>query len=172
MSLAPRSDEELAHRAAIGDREAFSTLVRRYAGPVFGLCRRLLGDEAEAEDRVQEAFLKAYEHLDRYDPARRFAPWLFRIAQNACIDGLRARRAWGPLPDELPSAAAPPLGWEERDALDQAVATLPAKQRAVLHLKYAEGLSAPEIGARLDMTPGAVRIALHRAIHALRTRLA
>ncbi len=160
-------------RAAAGDREAFAGLVRRYTGPLFGLCRRLMGDAAEAEDRVQEAFLKAYEHLDRYDPARRFGPWLHRIAQNGCIDALRARRSWGPLPDAglADDAAAEPVGWDEREALAAAIDTLPAKQRAILQLKYGRGLAAPEIAAELDMTPGAVRVALHRAVGCLRRRL-
>lgn len=166
------TDEALAVRAAAGDHAAFEQLVRRHAGPLLAFCRRLLGDAAEAEDKVQEAFLRAYRGLDRFDPARRFSSWLYRIAQNACVDALRARREWAPLDEAEPAAShAPPLPAEASPRVAQAVGDLPARQRAVLHLKYALGLDAVEIAERLDMTPGNVRVVLHRAIKLLRERL-
>lgn len=166
------ADEALAARAARGDAAAFEALVRRHAGPLLAYCRRLLGgDVAEAEDRVQEAFLRAYRALDRFDAARRFAPWLFRIAHNGCVDALRARRAWAPLDDEAAPAPAAPLTPEASPAIAAAVDALPARCRAVLHLKYTLGLDAAEIAARLDMTQGNVRVVLHRAIKLLRERL-
>ena len=169
---APSDDPLLAQRAAAGDRAAFEALVRRHSGQVYGLCRRLVGDAAEAEDRAQEAFLKAFRHLDRYDPARPFLPWLLRIARNACLDALRARRAWGPLPEQLPAdEAAPPVDWGVRQQVGEAVEALAPQQRAVLHLRFALGLSGPEIAAELGASPGAVRACLHRALHTLRRRL-
>ncbi|MCO5166133.1 MAG: sigma-70 family RNA polymerase sigma factor [Planctomycetes bacterium] len=165
------TDEALAARAARGDAAAFEALVRRHAGPLLAYCRRLLGDPIEAEDRVQDALIRAYRALDRFDASRRFAPWLFRIAHNGCVDALRARRAWAPLDEEAAPAPAAPLAPEQSPAIAQAVADLPARHRAVLHLKYTLGLDAAEIAARLDTTPGNVRVVLHRAIKLLRERL-
>lgn len=168
------TDEALAVRAARGDHAAFEALVRRHAGPLLGFCRRLLRDPVEAEDEVQEAFLRAFRGLDRFDPSRRFSSWLYRIAQNACVDALRARREWTPLDAEVepadPSAPAA-LGADASPHLTRVVSDLPARQRAVLHLKYTLGLDALEIAERLDMTPGNVRVVLHRAIKLLRERL-
>ncbi len=166
------SDEALAVRAAAGDHAAFEALVRRHAGPLLAFCRRLLGDATEAEDKVQEAFLRAYRGLDRFDPSRRFSSWLYRIAQNACVDALRARREWAPIEEvDPPGGEAQPLGPEASPHVARAVGDLPARQRAVLHLKYALGLDAVEIAERLDMTPGNVRVVLHRAVKLLRERL-
>lgn len=165
-------DDALARQAASGDRVAFAGLVRRHTGLVYGLCRRLLGDDAEAEDRTQETFLKALRSLDRYDPDRPFRPWLLRIARNTCLDALRARRTWVPL-DEGAAAVEPaqPLDWSVRDTLAAAVDGLAPQQRAVVQLKYGLGLTGPEIADRLDSTPGAVRVCLHRALQTLRRRL-
>lgn len=165
------TDEALALRAARGDAVAFEALVRRHAGPLLAFCRRLVG-EADAEDRVQEAFLRVWKNLGRFDPSRRFTSWLWRIAQNACVDALRARREWTSLDEELdPADTASPLPAEASPAVSGAVAGLPPRHRAVLHLKYTLGLDALEIAERLDMTPGHVRVVLHRAIKLLRERL-
>jgi RNA polymerase sigma-70 factor (ECF subfamily) len=172
MATAP-TDSELADRASQGDRKAFAALASRYARPLYAFCRRIMGDAAEAEDRTQEAFLRAYQNLERFDPQRSFSPWLYRIAQNACIDVLRQRKAWSPLPaDQEASLKAPPLlRHQDLGDLQEVVAQLPGKYQAVLHLKYTEGLSAPEIGDALGMTPGGVRVTLHRAIRLLREKV-
>lgn len=165
------ADEALAARAARGDHAAFEALVGRHAGPLLGFCRRLLGDATEAEDKVQEAFMRAFRHLDRFDPSRRFGSWLYRIAQNACVDALRARREWAPIEEVDPPGDAAPLTADASPVLTRAVSDLPARQRAVVHLKYTLGLDALEIAERLDMTPGNVRVVLHRAIKTLREAL-
>lgn len=168
------ADEVLAVRAARGDVAAFEALVRRHAGPLLAFCRRVVGNADEAEDRAQEAFMRVYKALDRFDPTRRFSSWLYRIAQNACVDALRARREWTSLDDSVEPAARPsaPLPAELPPGLDDALRALPARQRAVLHLKYALGLDAIEIAERMEMTPGNVRVVLHRAIRTLREQLA
>ena len=83
------TDETLAIRAREGSPEAFARLVERYERPVFGLIVRLVRDPALAEDLAQEAFLRAWRALASFDPERRFASWLLRIAHNAAIDALR-----------------------------------------------------------------------------------
>ena len=87
-------NEEMALvlRAQQGNDEAFTSLVERYQTPVYNLCYRMLGERTEAEDAAQEAFLRAYLNLKRYDPARSFKTWVLSIASNYCIDRLRRRR--------------------------------------------------------------------------------
>ncbi len=81
------NDQELVARVLGGDQAAFSELVELYQQQVYNLTYRMLGNVGEAEGAAQEAFLRAYQHLDRYDPARPFKTWLLSIASNYCIAG-------------------------------------------------------------------------------------
>lgn len=172
VSLETR-DDDLALRASAGDREAFEALVRRHGRAVWALCKRLLGDAQEADDVAQEALLKAWRALPSYRAEGRFRGWLLRIAQRTSVDVLRKRKRWTPLQDapEPRDPQRPPLEPDDEETLSAAVATLSPKLRAVVHAKYTLGLSVREIGGLLDMTPGNVRVCLHRAIHTLRGRL-
>ena len=78
--------------ARCGDKEAFSNLVEKYQRPVFSVCYRMLGTPTAAEDAAQEAFIRTYQALDRYDLKRSFATWLLSIASNYCIDQLRKKK--------------------------------------------------------------------------------
>lgn len=80
------SDENLAQRAAYGDDEAFSEMVRRYQSAVFSVARRLRSDAHKEKDDSPEAFLRAYRFLDGFDPNRPFRPWLLRIPINICLN--------------------------------------------------------------------------------------
>lgn len=173
MAADRKEDAELADRAAQGDDKAFGKLVGRYGGPLYGFCRRIMGSDDEAEDRTQEAFLRAYQDLERFDPERSFKSWLYRIAQNACIDVLRKRKAWSPLAeeDEAGLTAPPLLRHQDLGDLQEVVRELPGKYQAILHLKYTEGLDANEIADALGMTAGGVRVTLHRAIRVLREKV-
>jgi RNA polymerase sigma-70 factor (ECF subfamily) len=166
---AVRPDEALAREAARGDRGAFELLVRRHAGPLLAFCRGIVRDGSEAEDRVQEAFVKAYRALSRFDPARPFASWLYKIAQNVCRDALRGRKE-ASLPPGHP-APRPPLAGDALGRLDDALEVLPAKHRMVLHYKYRLGMNAAEIAAQLGLSHEDVRVTLHRAIRTLRERM-
>ena len=79
-------------KALDGDDSAFGQLVEKYQRPVFSLCYRMLGNSKAAEDAAQESFIRAYNHLKRYDPNRSFATWLLSIASHYCIDQMRKRR--------------------------------------------------------------------------------
>src|SRR5690554_1418795 len=84
-----------------GNQDSFAELVNTYQNAVYNLCYRMLGERTEAEDAAQEAFLRAYLNLKRYDPARSFKTWILSIASNYCIDRLRRRRLqWLSLDDE------------------------------------------------------------------------
>lgn len=100
-------DIGLVERALAGDQLAFTQLMQRYAGAVFNLAYRMLGNAQDAEDASQEIFLRAYTRLESFDRARRFSTWLLSIASNYCIDRLRRQRmSWLTLDDvaySLPS---------------------------------------------------------------------
>ena len=133
-------DTELVARAGRGDRAAAATLVARHSARLHGLARRMLGSEADAEDVVQEAFLKLWTHAARWRPgAAKIETWLYRVTLNACYDRLRRKRAV-PLDEalELPDAAPGPDHGLDAPALAAAVAAaldeLPERQRAAILL--------------------------------------
>jgi RNA polymerase sigma-70 factor, ECF subfamily len=168
-----------ARAATRGDKQAFGRLVDLHKRAVFGLCVRLLRDAEEARDAAQESFARAFGALGSYDAAQPFAPWLFRIARNHCLDVLRrrlpeARRL--DLDDASEEGAARDLAdpdaprgddaIERRElagALERAVASLPTNYREVVHLFHVEHLSYKEIAATLDVPIGTVMTWLHRA---------
>jgi RNA polymerase sigma-70 factor (ECF subfamily) len=154
-----------------------SSLVRRYYGPVFGLVRRLLRDDAEARDAAQETFARAIAHLGSYDPRKPFRVWIFAIAANHVRDLLRRRRQL-PLDaeteDQFPHLELPeePLfRREDRDRILKAVDRLPFEWKAVVALHFQQDLPAPEIADALGISVNAVRIRLYRALAALRKEL-
>jgi RNA polymerase sigma-70 factor (ECF subfamily) len=180
----PLADEELVRRHLAGDRRAFAELVERYSGPVFNLAYRLTHDQPEAENITQETFLRVYQALPQSDWQRPFKPWLFTIAANLCRDWARRRRTWSfsdladetetgadKLADEAPLPTERVEEEELRQALQRAVDALPAAYRAVVVLRYTEGLSYEQIGVALNLPLNTVRTHLSRAKQRLRTAL-
>jgi len=166
-------DHDLMARTAQGDARAFRTLAQRHAGRTLGLARRILGNEAAAEEIVQDAFLRVWTHAPRWRPEAAFRTWLYRIVVNLCLN---AKRRPAHLPLEAahdvadPAAAADAkLETAERDRrLAAAVDALPERQRAAVVLTYQEGLSNAEVAAVLDTSVSAVETLLVRAKQALR----
>jgi RNA polymerase sigma-70 factor (ECF subfamily) len=151
----PVPDEsDLVLRVLRGDREAFRPLVDAYEAAVFGLSKRLLdGDEVEAEDLCQEAFLRAYRRLSELKDPRRFGPWLYRIARSLCRDKLRRRRAERRALDVHSSR----LRWEAvanpgAEEVGAVLAGLPEGERRALELKYFDGLSYQDIAEAMGLT--------------------
>ena len=171
------NDGDLVRRAQTGDRDAFGVLVRRYQHRVFALGIRMLHNRSDAEDLVQETFLRAFRALDRFEPDRPLAPWLFRIATNRALSSLarRGRQDHDELPPDL--AAHGPSPEEETDkrrlerAVRAAVAELPPEQRTILTLRVAEGLSYREISEAVDVPIGTVMSRLARARETLRRKV-
>jgi RNA polymerase sigma-70 factor (ECF subfamily) len=93
-------------RCLRGDASAFDAIVKRYQRVLFSVAHRMLGNYEDALDATQNAFVRAYEGLESYDPDRRFFSWIYRIAVNECLNLKRARRPIEPLPDEMEAAAA------------------------------------------------------------------
>jgi RNA polymerase sigma-70 factor, ECF subfamily len=153
--------------------------VKRYQKRVYGTAMRILRRHDLAVDVVQDAFLRAYQSLARFDRQRPFGPWICRIAANLAINHVRSPRAREEeLPDSLADTPAPdqgPLGGvlesEGRAALDTAMQRLSPEQRAVFVLRVFEDLSYQEIAETLGISPGTVMSRLSRARERLREAL-
>jgi RNA polymerase sigma-70 factor (ECF subfamily) len=157
--------------------------VRRYQRPVISLIARMTGDRALAEDLAQETFVKAFRHLDAFDPARRLSSWLFRIAHNTTIDALRRLTPEivdldaFPAGDARGDPAAPPVpdGIEQAAlgaALDRAMRALRPGYRAAIALRYDQDLPFDEIGRILGVPEVTARTYVHRARKELARSLA
>lgn len=155
-------DGALAARAAAGDPEAFRMLVTRHRESAYAVCRRWTGDAHEAEDLLQEAFLRAHRGLPGFRSEASFRTWFYRIVANVCRSWSRAKRPV-PVGDDLPDAPAPEASSDRLEALGRAVEALPEKQRAVVTLRYFAGLEFDEIAAALEITPEAARMNLSLA---------
>jgi len=171
------TDAELARRAQGGNRDAFGELVSRYAGQARRVARAVLGNADDADDAAQDGFLSALQHIDRYDPARPFGPWLMRIVANAASD--RRRRLKVRRTDELspiaPASGPDPAVTTDRRAflgeLEVALQTLPERQRTAVVLFDVEGYSHAEIAAVLKVPEGTVRSDVFHARRTLRQAL-
>src|SRR6266498_113576 len=183
------SDEStLVHAAKAGDISAFEELVKRYDRNVFRIAQHITQNREDAEDVVQDAFLKAYENLKNFQGQSKFYTWLVRIAVNEALMRLRRRRPdrmvsldedvkteddsvprevadWSPNPEQQYSQA------ELREILDRTIHGLPATFRTVFVLRDVEGLSTEETAEALDLSIPAVKSRLLRARLQLRERL-
>ncbi|MBL8146702.1 MAG: sigma-70 family RNA polymerase sigma factor [Anaerolineae bacterium] len=161
-------------QAAInGDQDAFAELVYTYQDAVYNLCYRMLSDHVEAEDAAQEAFLRAYLNLRRYDPGRSFKTWVLSIASNHCIDRLRRRRMqYVSIDDPLPSLTLSTNEPEPEDVtifheqsrrIQGLLSELAPDYRAAIILRYWYDYSYLEIADILDTTESAIKSRLFRA---------
>ncbi|HMG30647.1 MAG TPA: sigma-70 family RNA polymerase sigma factor [Jiangellaceae bacterium] len=162
-----------------GDREAYAVLVRRY-GAQAHRAARLFGADADAEDVVQLAFVKAYQALPRFRDGAAFRPWLLRIVANEARNAARAARRRDAATQRLaaldhtrPSGdpATNTLSTERRAALVAALRELPDAQQRVVVCRYLLDLDEAETAAVLGWRRGTVKSRLHRALAALRSRL-
>lgn len=171
-------DAALLQRAGGGDAAACALLVDRHLPRVHRFAQRLLGNPADAEEIAQEVFLRVWQQAPRWrsNGAARFSTWLYRVAQNLCLDRLRQRRPQEALDEDLDDDTANVAARFEqsRVALQvrDAVALLPARQRAALALCHDEGLSNPEAAAVLEISVEALESLLARARRTLRSVLA
>ena len=170
------SDHDLMARAALGDERAFRTLVARHTSPALGLARRILRNEARAEEIVQDAMLRVWINAPRWRPEAAFRTWLYRVVVNLCLNETRRPQALplgaaGDPPDPTPGADTE-LAARERDRLvAAAIAALPARQRAAIVLTYHQGLSNAEAADARETSVAGIETLLVRAKRTLRAAL-
>ena len=181
-------DADLVRRCLSGDQRACRDLVRRYERPVYSVLMRVLRRAEDAEDLVQETFVRVFRALDRYDTNRPFAAWVFTIASRLAIDHLRRRRVKtvsltvsepgsssedreldvvdpGLRPDEVTSHA------EEESRAAALIDSLPEHYRIVVLLRHQQDLSYEEISEALQLPLGTVKARIHRARALLKDRI-
>jgi RNA polymerase sigma-70 factor (ECF subfamily) len=158
-------DTALIARCLGGEQDAYGAIVTRYQRGLFNVALRMLGNYEDARDATQNAFVKAYEHLDSFDPEQRFFSWLFRILKNECLNVLRARRPSQPVSLEMPSAGgADPVEVRERhQAIQVALMSLSTEYREVVVLRHYTDLSYDEIATALGIPATKVKSRLYTA---------
>ena len=178
---------ELIKKAAKGDPQAFETLMLRYQTPVYNLCYRLMGNEEDAADMTQETFLKAWKYLEGFHMDSSLSTWLYRLANNCCLDLLRSKKRKptisivredeegeetvldpvdpAPLPDEML------IRKEEYALLQKALLSLDEQQRAILTLRVVNDMSYEDISQVLQIKEGTVKSRLARARENLRKKV-
>jgi RNA polymerase sigma-70 factor (ECF subfamily) len=186
------SDADAVARVLAGDQDAFRVLVERHSRRVFRLAYRMTSNEHDAEDVVQETFLRAYRRLSQFESRSNFGTWLYRVAVNCALDLVRRKgRHNQQLPtvplDEpveregagailsLPASNPTPerlaLSAELRQRLHAALAGLSDRERAAFVLRHFEGVSIPEIGRVLGLRASATKNTVFRAVQKLRRAL-
>jgi RNA polymerase sigma-70 factor (ECF subfamily) len=175
------SDEALMQALQDGDLDAFRVLYERHHRGVFAFVLRSVGDPSTAEDLLQETFVRVFATRRAYRPLASFRTWLYTIARHLVIDRIRRRRAPGDPAEEgavdavVDPDASPHQRAEARELgerLERAIERLPPAQREVLLLSRVAGLGHEEIAQVTGVSPGAVRVTLHRALDRLRAVLA
>lgn len=177
------SDEEVVSRVRAGDTSLYEVLMRRYNQRLFRITRTILRDDHEAEDVMQEAYVRAYASLHQFAGRAKFSTWLAKIAIHEAFSRLRKRAREDPArahrkSESLEAMKTLDLNPEEqslrheaRSLLEQAVDALPDLYRAVFVLREIENMSPADTAQCLDLTEGAVNVRLHRARQMLRQDL-
>lgn len=180
-------ESRLVNLVLKGDQRAFAELVELYKDKIFHLTYRMLNNRHEAEDMVQETFLRVYRNLEKYDHNQKFSTWIYRIATNLCIDRLRRRKPTYSLDAELndqegsdgyamlPSDERTPEGetllLETQTIIRDAIATLPPKYKTVMVLRYLQDMSLQEISEVVDLPVTTIKTRVHRGREYLRKKL-
>ncbi|MGA7875085.1 MAG: sigma-70 family RNA polymerase sigma factor [Desulfoferrobacter sp.] len=171
------NDQQLMQAVSRGDLDAFNEIVLRYQGLGWKAAYQFLGDAMEAEDVVQETFLKILQTAPRYRPTASFCTYFYRILTHLCIDRIRKKRLISmenvpEMADSSPSPTESLFAKERRDQVRAALDTLPPKQKAAMILRHYQGLSYTEVAQILGVTSRAVEGLISRARASLRVSLA
>ena len=175
-SRAVASDEELMARLQAGDERALEALMRRYQAPLYGFLSRRVG--SHADDIFQETWIRVVRARESFDTERRFAAWVYQIANNLCRDRYRRqdsmRRAVDSFRVEDETLREAPAGpaLPEGDRMRERVLALPDRLREVLVLRYYEDLGEEEMSRVLGIPRGTIKSRLHAAVRALRESMA
>jgi RNA polymerase sigma-70 factor (ECF subfamily) len=160
-------DSILVRAAQNGDVDAFEELVRRYQTSIYRVALRMLGSRADAQDAVQETFVRVWRALPRFRHDSAISTWLYRIVTRRALDRIASRRSTGTLDEvEVEAGPDPAQAAEHQErlrAIRRAIAKLPPDQRAALVLREFEGLSYQEVAQVLGASVPAVKTRIHRA---------
>jgi RNA polymerase sigma-70 factor (ECF subfamily) len=178
------ADQAVVEKARSGDGEAFRVLVERHSRSLFRLSFRMTGNESDAEDVVQETFLRAYRQLGKFDGRASFGTWLYRIAANCALDLVRARQRrseQAPADDGgdllLSVASADPrpdrlaMSDQVRRRVAEAMAELSPAERTAFVLRHFEGMCMEDVSRALGCQTGAAKHSVFRAVQKLRRAL-
>ena len=181
------SDSELVAMAKAGDKDAFGLLIERHESKIYGLCLKMLGNPEDAEDVLQEVFLKAFQALPGFREEARFSTWLYRIAYNACLMRIRKKKIEtvsldrpldveeGHIERDVTDWSTDPrtdvMSEELRSVLTRHINELSPDNRIVFVLRDVHGLSTDDTAGVLGLSVPAVKSRLHRARLYLRERL-
>lgn len=186
IALEALSDEALASALKNGDDRAFDVLVARHQNRIYAVAYRFTGNREDALDVTQEALVKAYRKIGRWQPTGRFLPWLLRLASNQAVDALRRRKrhqheslddptrgSARSVQGERASQTAdePARAREIDDRVQQALGVLSPAQRKVFVLRHYEGMQLAEIAGVVGCTVGSVKVHLFRALKKLQKEL-
>lgn len=180
-------DLQLIERCKRGEQTAYTRLLRKYQSAVYNLCRKMVRNPDEARDLTQEAFVKTFSSLDRYNPVYAFSSWLYKITANLCIDHLRKQHMKlcsidepleseeGSIPRQIEDPGRKPDEITEHSelqhAIQDAIGKLPPHYRVILVMRHQEQLSYEEIASALDIPLGTVKARIHRARESLKAFL-
>jgi RNA polymerase sigma-70 factor (ECF subfamily) len=180
------TDAVFVAKARSGDPDAFRVLVERHSRALFRLAFRMTGNQSDAEDVVQESFLRAYRQLAKFDDRASFGTWLYRIATNCSLDLVRSRNRrsekLAPADPEIadpilsvadagPSPERSTLSGEVRERVAEAMNDLSATERTAFVLRHFEGMCIEEVSRVLECQPGAAKHSVFRAVQKLRRAL-
>lgn len=175
--MAENSDDGLLAQIAEGDRRAFAQLMDRHIDRAHGLAKRVLGNKSDAEDVVQDAFMKVWQKAGQWQPGRaQFSTWLYRVVVNRCLDLKRkpvntALDNIAEQSDDRPDAYEDIAARERQAKITKAVADLPERQRTAIALSYTAGMSNAQAAETMEISVKAFESLLVRAKRELRGRL-
>lgn len=171
-------ESRVVAEALKGSQRAYTSLLNSHRGAVYNLMRRMVGDEEEALDLSQEAFIRAFRSLESFNPSFSFRSWIMTIASRIAIDFLRKKRPQtlsldetGEIRSEFATPDAELESKETRQSIERAVSSLPPEYRIAILLRHKEGLSYDEIAAVLDLPLGTVKTRVYRGREILRKSL-
>jgi RNA polymerase sigma-70 factor, ECF subfamily len=186
MCSMSQSDGAAIQAVLAGDRDAFGELVRRHSRMLFRLAFRMTGNEADADDVVQDAFLRAYQKLATFESRADFGTWIYRITVHCALDRLQRRKQddarrvsedYDPEEDGVQVADSKPnpermvISMEIAELQQAAMRGLTAMERTAFVLRHLEERSTEEIAAALDVTPNTAKQSVYRAVQKVRRRL-
>ena len=182
------TDASAVAKARSGDTDAFRMLVERHSRSLFRLAFRMTGNQQDAEDVVQESFMRAYKQLGKFDERASFGTWLYRIAANCSLDLVRSRKrrsehlapqdadtefddTVSALPSTDPTPERMALSGEVRSRVEQAMQELSPTERTAFVLRHFEGMCIEDVSRVLECHPGAAKHSVFRAVQKLRRAL-